>query len=136
MSATAKPQAGMAMIEALVASLVLGIGMMGAVQLTLQGLHTAADTHQRITAHGLALDAMECHQSARTGCPLNDQITAQTVFTRTVTLTPRAGLALTDITVTVQWTSAARSGTASNATQLVLHSSRASVALWLGVSLP
>ena len=58
------------------------------------------------------------------------------VFTRTVTLSPRAGLALTDITVTVQWTSAARSGSASNATQLVLHSSRASVPLWLGVSLP
>ena len=136
MSSATKPQAGMAMIEAMVASLVLGIGMMGAVQLTLQGLHTAADTRQRITAHGLALDVMECHQSARTGCPLNDQITAQTVFTRTVTLTPRAGLTLTDITVTVQWTSAARSGTASNATQLVLRSSRASVPLWLGVSLP
>lgn len=136
MNAATKPQAGMAMIEALVASLVLGIGMMGAVQLTLQGLYTAADTRQRITAHGLALDAMECHQSGRTGCPLNDQITAQTDFTRTVTLTPRAGLALTDITVTVQWTSAARSGTTSNATQLVLRSSRASVPLWLGVSLP
>ncbi len=136
MSASAKPQAGLAMIEALIASLVLGIGMMGAIQLTLQGLYTAADTRQRITAHGLALDAMECHQSARTGCPLNDQITAQTVFTRTVTLMPRAGLALTDITVSVQWTSAARSGAASNDSQLVLRSSRTSVPLWLGVSLP
>ncbi len=136
MSAAAKPQAGMAMIEAMVASLVLGIGMMGAVQLTLQGSYTAADTRERITAHGLALDAMECHLSTQMGCPLNDQVMAQTLFTRTVQLTPRAGLALIDISVTVRWTSMARSGTASNEQQLVLRSSRSSVPLWVGVSLP
>lgn len=136
MNTAAKPQAGVAMIEALVASLVLGIGMMGAVQLTLQGSYTAADTRERITAHGLALDAMECHLSTPVGCPLNDQVTAQTLFTRTVQLTPRAGLALIDISVTVRWTSMARSGTASNEQQLVLRSSRSSVPLWVGVSLP
>jgi Tfp pilus assembly protein PilV len=126
----------MALIETLVASAVLGIGMAGAVQLAVQSLQTATDTRQRITAHGLALDLMECHQSGRTGCPMNDQVTLQTPYTRTVSLVPRPGLALMDLTVTVQWSGAARSGATGDTPQLVLRSSRATVPLWVGVSLP
>lgn len=130
-------QTGMAMVEALVASAVLGVGMMGAVQLTTQGLQTATDTRQRLLAHGLAMDAMECHQSLRADCPVNDQTTAQaTPFTRRVELTPRAGMSLTDITVTVQWPGIAQAGNAGVTRQLVLRSSRAAVPVWVGVSLP
>lgn len=129
-------QGGMALVETLVASAVLGIGMMGAVQLAVQSMQTATDTRERITAHGLALDVMECHQSGRTSCPMSDQVELQTLYTRTASLVPRAGLALVDITVTVEWTGAARNGTAGNPAQLVLRSSRATVPLWLGVSLP
>ena len=73
-------QNGMALIEALVASAVLGVGMLGAVQLTAQGLQTATDTRQRLLAHGLALDAMECHQASRADCPMNDQTTEQAIM--------------------------------------------------------
>lgn len=134
---TKPSQTGMAMVEALVASAVLGVGMMGAVQLATQGLQTATDTRQRLLAHSLAMDAMDCHQSLRPNCPVNDQTTAQaTPFTRRVELTPRASASLTDITVTVQWPGAARAGTAGTPSQLVLRSSRAAVPIWVGVSLP
>lgn len=125
------------MVEALVASAVMGVGMLGAVQLTAQGLQTATDIRQRLLAHGLALDAMECHQASRADCPMNDQTTEQTsTFKRKVELTPRTGLRLADITVTVQWPSAARAGSAGTSSQLVLRSSRAEVPIWVGVSLP
>jgi Tfp pilus assembly protein PilV len=131
------PQKGLALTEALVASAVLGIGMMGAVQMGLQGLQTATDTRQRATAHGLALDAMDCHLSRRPVCPMNDNTTAQGItFTRQVELAPRVGLGLVDITVTVHWQSAARAGTAGKSKPVVLRSSRSSVPLWVGVSLP
>ena len=131
------PQKGLAMIEALVASAVLGIGMMGAVQMALQGLQTATDTRQRATAHGLALDAMDCHLSRRPACPMNDTITAQaSTFARQVELAPRGGSGLLDITVTVQWQSAARAGSAGKSNPLVLRSSRSDVPVWVGVSLP
>ncbi len=133
-------QGGMALIEALVSSAVLGVGMMGAVQLATQGLQTATDTRQRITAHGLALDAMDCHQSQRLDCPINDQTAIQGhAYTRKIALNPSAGPGLVDITVTVHWQSAARTGTTGttgNDSTLVLRSSRASVPIWVGVSLP
>ena len=134
----AKPtQTGMAMVEAMVASAVLGVGMLGAVQLVTQGLQTATDTRQRLLAHGLAMDAMECHQAQRADCPMNDQTTAQaSTFTRRIELTPQAGVSLVDITVTVEWPGAARAGTAGTPSQLVLRSSRAAVPIWVGVSLP
>lgn len=129
-------QGGMALVETLVASAVLGIGMMGAVQLAVQSMQTATDTRQRITAHSLALDMMECHQSGRSGCPISDEMDLETRYTRTASLAPRPGMALVDITVTIQWTGTARNGAASNLAQLILRSSRATVPLWVGVSLP
>lgn len=130
-------QTGMAMVEALVASAVLGVGMLGAVQLATQGLQTATDTRQRLLAHGLAVDAMECHQAQRVDCPMNDQTTAQaSTFKRRTELTPQAGVGLVDITVTVEWPGAARAGSAGVPSQLVLRSSRATVPIWVGVSLP
>lgn len=133
---------GMALIEALVASAILGIGMMGATQLATQGLLAATDTRQSLAAHSLALDAMDCHQSDRAGCPMDDRISLQgSTYSRQSQLSPRPGLALVDITVTVQWAGVARTsqGTTHSAgsnKQLVLRSSRTLVPLWVGVSLP
>jgi len=130
-------QRGMALIEALVSSAVLGVGMMGAVQLATQGLQTATDTRQRMTAHGLALDAMDCHQSLRTGCPMNDQTTIQgSAYTRKIELNPGGNLGLVDIAVTVQWSGVTRTSATDTSHALVLRSSRASVPIWVGVSLP
>jgi Tfp pilus assembly protein PilV len=133
---------GMALIEALVASALLGVGMVGATQLAIQGLHTATDTRQRLTAHSLALEAMDCLQSLKAACPMDDSITLHgSTYSRQSQLSPRSGLAMMDIIVTVQWTGAARasqthSGNTGSHSKLVLRGSRTSVPIWVGVSSP
>jgi hypothetical protein len=142
---------GIALIEALVASAVLGIGLAAATRLTLHTLHTASDTRQRTVALALALDAMDCHQSGRAGCALQASTTVQgTTFNLQSQVQTRPGLALEDLQVRVQWPSAglglgaAGGGFGANSPgqaqphigELVLHSSRDAVPAWLGVSLP
>jgi type II secretory pathway pseudopilin PulG len=142
---------GMALIEALVASAVLGIGLAAATRLTLHTLHTASDTRQRTVALALALDAMDCHQSGRAGCALQASITVQgTTFNLQSQVQTRPSLALEDLQVRVQWPSAgpglgaADGGFGGNSPgqaqplmgELTLHSSRDAVPAWLGVSLP
>jgi Tfp pilus assembly protein PilV len=142
---------GMALIEALVASAVLGIGLAAATRLTLHTLHTASDTRQRTVALALALDAMDCHQSGRAGCALQASTTVQgTTFNLQSQVQTRPGLALEDLQVRVQWPSAgpelgaAGGGFGGNLPgqaqprmgELTLHSSRDAVPGWLGVSLP
>lgn len=139
----------MALIEALVASAVLGIGLMGATRLTLHALQTASDTRQYTVAHTLAVDAMECHQSSRRDCPLSASVSVQgTTYTVQSQLQPRAELALVDLQVRVQWTAIGRTqigpsgavdaaGASGQRTgELVLHSSRDDVPGWVGVSSP
>lgn len=135
---------GMALLEALVASAVLGMGLAVAVRLTLHALQTASDTRQHTVAHVLAVSAMECHISARASCELTQEVTVQgTRYSLQSQLRPRAGWALVDIEVRIQWpavspvqTSSATEATAQRIGQLVLHSSRDQVPAWVGVSLP
>ncbi len=135
---------GMALIEALVASAVLGIGLAGATRLTLYALQTASDTRQHTVAQALALDAMECLQSGRALCEMNREITVQgTRYTLQSQLRPRADLALVDMQVRVHWPAVGRpqtngqNGAAPQGTsQWVLHGSRDQVPAWVGVSLP
>lgn len=146
---------GMALIEALVASAVLGIGLAAATRLTLHTLHTASDTRQRTVALALALDAMDCHQSGRAGCALQVATPVQgTTYSLQVQLQTRPGLALEDLQVRVQWPTsgpalgkvggnlggglgAGSAGQAQPRTgEIVVHSSRDAVPVWLGVSLP
>jgi type II secretory pathway pseudopilin PulG len=145
----------MALIEALVASAVLGIGLAAATRLTLHTLHTASDTRQRTVALALALDAMDCHQSGRAGCVLQATTTVQgTTFKLQSQVQTRPGLALEDLQVRVQWPSvgpalrpalgAAGAGFGGHSPsqaqprmgELTLNSSRDAVPAWLGVSLP
>ena len=141
----------MALIEALVASAVLGIGLAAATRLTLHTLLTASDTRQHTVALALALDAMDCHQSGRAGCALQASTTVQgTTYQLQSQVQTRPGLALEDLQVRVQWPTV---GPAMRLTgggfgadspgqaqprmgELVLHSSRDAVPAWLGVSLP
>lgn len=140
---------GMALIEALVASAVMGIGLAGATRLTLYTLQTAGDTRQQGVAHALGVDAMACHQSGRALCVMNQAVTVQgTTYTLQSQLSPRAELALVDIEVRVQWPALGRAqsdpnggaalstGTGQGVGQLILYSSRDQVPTWLGVSLP
>lgn len=140
---------GMALIEALVASAVMGIGLAGATRLTLHTLQTAGDTRQQGVANTLGLNAMACHQSGRALCVMNQAVTVQgTTYTLQSQLRPRADLALVDIEVRVQWPTLGRpqtnpnggaalsTGTGQGLGQLILYSSRDQVPTWLGVSLP
>jgi len=142
---------GMALIEALVASAVLGIGLAAATRLILHTLHTASDTRQHTVALALALDAMDCLQSVRAGCQLQSVTVVQgTTYRLQSQLQKRPTLALEDLQVRVQWPASVPtlgvsigsfSGGSHGQTQprtgeLVLHSSRDEVPAWLGVSLP
>ena len=140
---------GMALIEALVASAVMGIGLAGATRLTLHTLQTAGDTRQQGLANTLGVNAMECHQSGRALCVMDQAVTVQgTTYTLQSQLRPRADLALVDIEVRVQWPTLGRpqtnpnggaalsAGTGQGLGQLILYSSRDQVPTWLGVSLP
>ena len=141
----------MALIEALVASAVLGIGLAAATRLTLHTLLTASDTRQHTVALALALDAMDCLQSSRSGCSLQASTTVQgTTYRMQSQVLTRSGLALEDLQVRVQWPTvgptlgATGGGFGGNSTgqaqqrmgELTLHSSRDAVPVWLGVSLP
>jgi Tfp pilus assembly protein PilV len=140
---------GMALIEALVASAVMGIGLAGATRLTLHTLQTAGDTRQQGVATTLGVDAMDCHQSGRALCAMNQAVTVQgTTYNLQSQLSPRADLALIDIEVRVQWPALGRAqsdpnggaaisaDSAQGMAQLILYSSRDQVPTWLGVSLP
>lgn len=150
---TSHGPAGMALIEALVAAAVLGIGLAGATRLTLHTLMTASDTRQLAVAHVLALDAMDCLQSGRASCHLQANVSVQgTRYTLQSQIQARPGLALVDLQVHVQWPAMGRAPGSQEAAEvsgggtfrhaqsqrgeLVLHSSRDAVPTWLGVSLP
>ena len=134
----------MALVEALVASAVLGLGLAGATRLTLHSLQTASDTRQHSVAHTLALDAMECMQSGRSICSTDQVVKVQGVaYTVKSQSQARGDLALTDLSVRVQWPRWGRpqapDGQAQGLQNLglfELHSSRDGVPSWVGVSLP
>jgi hypothetical protein len=135
--------------------LVLAIGLTAATRLTLHTLYIASETRQHTVGLALALDAMDCHQSGRAGCPLQTATTVQgTTYSLYSQVQKRPGLALDDLQVRVQWPAAGPALGAAGAGlgggsseglpgqaqprmgELVLHSSRDAVPGWLGVSLP
>ena len=146
---------GMALIEALVASLVLAVGLTAATRLTLHALYIASDTRQHTVALALALDAMDCQQSGRQGCALQASTTVQgTTYKLHIQLQTRPGLDLQDLQVSVQWpavgpvlgvmgvslgegSAAGSPGQAQpHMAELILHGSRDAVPGWHGVSSP
>jgi type IV pilus modification protein PilV len=68
-------QQGMALVEALIASAILGIGLVGATQLTLKTLNTASQNRHQIVAQQLAHEAMDC---LRTSASRLAQVSAAT----------------------------------------------------------
>lgn len=136
-------QQGMALIEALLASAVLGIGLLGATQLTLKALQTATDTRQRHAAHMLAQEAMDCALSGTPTCPSQDSVQVQgTRYSRQMRVVPH-GVGLNDVEVTVQWASSVTSASSGSSPQspsglasLTWRSSVSSVPRWVGVSSP
>lgn len=130
-------QHGMALVEALVASAVLGIGLLGATQLTLKALQTATDTRQRHVAQMLAQEAMDCALSNVSNCNGQDSVQVQgTRYTRQLRITPRSAN-LQDVWVSVQWPSSVPLTEESpGSARQDWHSSMSQVPRWVGVSSP
>ncbi len=123
----------MALIEALIASAVLGIGLVGATQLTLKTIHMASQSRQHTVAQHLAQEAMDCMQAKALPCPGQEAIQVQGVrYTRQTRSTPRGDGLVNDLQVSVEWVA---SGTGAN-TRLEWHSSTSAIPLWVGVSSP
>lgn len=146
-------QQGMVLIEVLMASAVLGVGLLGATQLTRQAQLVATESRQNMVAQHLAQEAIEClhahaphHASA---CPAQQTIVVQGVpYTRQLqTSAPGAGQP-TELLVRVAWTPAHKgsgstrpnglnAGTQEPARQEMTWRSRISaVPAWVGVSSP
>lgn len=146
-------QQGMALIEALMASAVLGVGLLGATQLTLQAHQLASENRQHTVAQLLASEAMDClHAHAQnhvTACPAQHNILIQGVqYTLRLQATPRGAEGINDLLIRVSWSSPGRrfggmstdgpSAGAINSPQhqLEWRSSISSVPAWVGVSSP
>jgi Tfp pilus assembly protein PilV len=141
MKRTAQTQQGMALIEALIASAVLGIGLVGATQLTLKTLNTASQNRQHTVAQHLAQEAMDClHVQARTGitlCPPQASLLVQGVrYEREARSKPRGDGTLIDLQVRVQWAAPGNASGTASYQHTDWHSSASSVPGWLGVSSP
>lgn len=97
---------GMALVEALVASALLAVGLLGATRLTTHALHAALQTRQNVQAHSLAVEALDCAVARLTPCPAATRQTLQgRDYTLTLTSSPMDAT-LSDIQAQVQWTDA------------------------------
>ncbi len=138
-----KKQSGMALIEALIASAILGIGLLGATQLTLKSLHLARENRQHTEAQHLAQEAMDCLRRPQAVCLSDEVIVNQgVVFTRQSQSTFQGDLWSQDVRVRVSWAenSAIPGNTPPIATpapqQLEWHSRASALPDWVGVSSP
>lgn len=152
MKPPALQQQGMALMEALIASAILGIGLVGATQLTLKTLNTATHNRQHTVAQHLAQEAMDCllaqahlmGQSNATACPREETLQVQGVtYTRQARSSPGGTADLIDLQVRVTWPADGPNGNPSSAVGsrgapglVEWHSSVSAVPSWLGVSLP
>jgi len=130
-------QHGMALIEALVASAVLGIGLLGATQWTLKTLQTATDNRQSGMAQQLALEAMDCLVADDSDCAQASTMDMQGMrYNRQTRLSARPDGLLWDAQVSVSWTSATSGQSDTTSRRIEWHTSVARVPGWVGVSSP
>jgi Tfp pilus assembly protein PilV len=137
-------QSGMALIEALIASAILGIGLLGATQLTLRSLHLARENRQHTEAQHLAQEAMDCLRRSQAVCPSEEVITSQGVlFTRQSQSTFQGDGWSRDLRVRVSWAEEnAKPGKTANPSnsatpqQIEWHSRASALPDWVGVSTP
>lgn len=142
-----KPQQGLALIEALVASAVLGIGLVGATQLMVKTIASASLSRQQTFAHQLAQEGMDCLRANAAACPTQDTIERQGVrFTRQARSMPRGTPVLVDLQVSVQWPAGwagpgftpgpLAGGGGGDAHRIEWHSSTSGVPAWVGATPP
>lgn len=120
--------AGMAMVEALVAAGLLGLGLLGASRMVHVALNAAEHSRQLTQAQELARQALNCGLTGDSACPSQAQVTLPPI-TYTVQLdhTPM-GTHLSQITATVTWQRHGRTE------QILWQTRRSNLPDWLGVS--
>ena len=142
-------QQGMALVEALIASAVLAIGLLGAVQLALKSQQTATENRQNTVGQMLALEAMDCLQAQaqaqvqvqahnpNTACSAQQSFVVQgTRYTRQTQTSPQGQT--TDLLVQVAWPNRRVGGASSDHSdpQITWRSSVSNLPSWVGVSSP
>ena len=122
--------AGMALVEALVAASLLGLGVLGASRLTVTALNTALQTREQEQAQAFAREALDCAVARTLPCPRASRVDWQgTSFTVALEQNP-LGPHLTQFTARVAWQGAA-------GPQSIAWLTRVSdMPDWLGLSLP
>ena len=134
-------QQGMALVEALIASAILGIGLVGATQLTLKTLHTASQNRQHTVAQQLAEEAMDClratafmpAQAGADPCPGPQMVQIRGVpYTLQAQSVSGAAGHWRDLSVRVRWPDPPTGPE----NLLEWHSSVSLMPSWVGVSLP
>lgn len=125
-------QSGMAMVEALVASALLGLGLLGATRLSAYALDAALRTRQEVRAQALAAEALDCAIARQAPCPAaSERLYRGVTYTISLQRTP-VEATLTELQVQVQW-----SASANSIRQSLLWRTRVSVMPdWVGVSSP
>jgi Tfp pilus assembly protein PilV len=131
----------MALVEALIASAVLAIGLLGAAQLALKSQQTATENRQNTVGQMLALEAMDCLQAQahtpNTACSAQQSFVVQgTRYTRQVQTSPQGQS--TDLLVQVSWPNRRVVGASSDHSdpQITWRSSVSNLPSWVGVSSP
>jgi Tfp pilus assembly protein PilV len=134
-------QQGMALVEALIASAVLAIGLLGAAQLALKSQQTATENRQNTVGQMLALEAMDCLQAQahtpKAACLVHHSIVVQgTRYTRQAQTSPQGQS--TDLMVQVSWPNRRVVGASSDHSdpQISWRSSVSNLPSWVGVSSP
>ena len=123
-------QAGMALVEALVAATLLALGLLGASRLTLRALDAALQTRQHEQAMALARDTLDCALARTSPCPPVARVTRQGVdYTVQMEQTP-LGPFISEVSVRVAWPQ----GTEQRA--LLWRTRLSALPDWLGVSSP
>lgn len=122
---------GMAMVEALVASALLAIGLLGATRLSTYALHAALQTRQDMQAHQLAMEALDCAVARLPTCPANTERVLQGSRYRLALSRSPLDTALDNVQVQVQWT-----GADGRAQSLQRQTRVSGLPDWLGLSSP
>ena len=134
-------QEGMALVEALIASAVLAIGLLGAAQLALKSQQTATENRQNTVGQMLALEAMDCLQAKaytpNAACSAQQSFVVQgTRYTLQAQTSPQGQS--TDLMVQVAWPNRRVGGASSDHSdpQISWRSSASNLPSWVGVSSP
>jgi Tfp pilus assembly protein PilV len=134
-------QRGMALVEALIASAIVGIGLVGATQLTLKTLNTASQSRHHFLAQQLAQEAMDCLRATALMpaqvetdlCPDQEILPIQGVpYTRQAQIASGVAGNISELRVRVSWPESQTK----NEGLIEWHSSVSVIPSWVGVSLP